>query len=356
MKNEFKIGSKTVGNNLPPYFIADIGANHDGSLERAFKLIELAKQSGADAAKFQNFKASKIVSKYGFETLGGALSHQSTWKKSVFEIYEEASINEDWTSKLKKKCIEQEIEYFTSPYDLDSVDKVDSFVELYKIGSGDITWLEIIEHIAKKNKPVLLATGASNINEVELAMKTISSFNDRICLMQCNTNYTLDNEKYRYVNLNVLKTYRDLYPNVILGLSDHTIGHATTVASIALGARIIEKHFTDDNNREGPDHKFAMNPKSWREMVDNSNQAFYALGDGVKKLEENERDSIIVQRRSLRATENLKVGEIIEQNMFEALRPIPTDGIAPYLIKQIVGKKLTKALNKGEHLTLTHLS
>ena len=150
--NEIKIKDKVIGENYPAYFIADIAANHDGELSRAFKLIELAKESGADAAKFQNFKANKIVSRRGFDTMGSQLSHQSDWQKSVFEIYEDASISDDWTSQLKAKCDEVGIEYFTSPYDLDSVDAVDPYVALYKIGSGDITWLDIIEYIAKKKQ------------------------------------------------------------------------------------------------------------------------------------------------------------------------------------------------------------
>lgn len=145
-----KIGKSKIGLNYKPYYIADIGANHGGNINTAFKLIELAKESGADAAKFQNFKAEKIVSKYGFDNMKSKLSHQSSWKKSVFEIYQDASISTDWTHLLKEKCNDFDIDYFTSPYDFESVDHVDPFVDVYKIGSGDITWLEILEYISKK--------------------------------------------------------------------------------------------------------------------------------------------------------------------------------------------------------------
>jgi len=354
--NKFKIGNRTVGDNYPPYFVADIGANHDGDIKRAFELIEIAKEAGADAAKFQNFQAAKIVSKYGFDNLGTMLSHQKKWKKSVYEIYEDASVSFDWTKQLKKKCDHVGIEYFTSPYDFKSVDHVDPYVELYKIGSGDITWLEIIDYIAKKGKPVLLASGASDMKDVERAMKVLEKRKVDICLMQCNTNYTLDNDKYKYVNLNVLNTFKAKYPNVVLGLSDHTLGHATAVGAVALGARILEKHFTDSNDREGPDHKFAMNPKTWRAMVDNCLEVFYALGDGKKRVEENEKQSIIVQRRSLRATHDLKVGEKLTKDDLEALRPIPAGGIEPYRLKELLGKKLKKPLQRGEHITLSHVS
>ncbi len=351
METEFKIGNTTVGINHPPYFIADIGANHEGDLSRAYALIELAKNAGAHAAKFQNFQAAKIVSKFGFENLKSNATHQKGWKKSVFEIYEDASINMNWTELLKQKCDQVGIEYFTSAYDFESVDNVDPYVNVYKIGSGDITWPEILAYTAKKGKPVLLATGAADMNDVERAMELLTSITNNVALLQCNTNYTLDNDKARYVNLNVLKTFKNKYPNILLGLSDHTIGHATVAGSIALGARIIEKHFTDDNNREGPDHKFAMNPTTWRQMVDTANEVYYALGDGKKRIEENEISSRIVQQRCLRATQDIPVGTVITIQHLEPLRPCPDDAVRPYQLNEVLGKQLRSALKKGEHLT-----
>jgi N-acetylneuraminate synthase len=348
---KIKLGKRFIGQGDAPYFIADIGANHDGSLEKAFKLIQLAKEAGADAAKFQNFKANKIVSKIGFENLGSQISHQAKWKKSVFEVYEDASISQDWTPLLKKKCDEVGIDYFTSPYDFDSVDHVDPYVDLFKIGSGDITWLEIIEYIAKKKKPVLIATGASEMSDVVRAINTIEAYNDEIVLMQCNTNYTLDSDKYKNVNLNVLKTFSIRFPNAILGLSDHTIGHATVLGAIALGAVFIEKHFTDSNDNNGPDHKFAMDPKAWREMVDNANVLFYSLGNGFKTTEENEIEAKVVQRRCLRASRDIYVGEILKKEDFEVLRPAPIDSFAPFEISKFIGKTVSKKIIKGEHFT-----
>ncbi len=348
---KIKIGNRLIGKGDAPYFIADIGANHDGRLEKAFKLIELAKEAGADAAKFQNFKANQIVSKIGFEKLGTQVGHQSKWKKSVFEVYEDASISQDWTPLLKQKCFEVGIDYFTSPYDIESVDHVDPFVDLYKIGSGDITWLEIIEHISSKKKPVLLATGASEMSDVIRAMNIIEAHTSDVVIMQCNTNYTLDEDKYKHVNLNVLKTFSSRFPDAILGLSDHTVGHATVLGAIALGAVFIEKHFTDSNSNEGPDHKFAMNPTSWREMVDNANILYHALGNGNKEVEENEKEAKIVQRRCLRANRDLFKGDILTKDDFISLRPAPEGSIDPFELPKFVGKKLNCDLKSGEHFT-----
>lgn len=353
---EITIGEKVIGRTQPLYFIADIGANHNGDLQRAYKLIELAKEAGADAAKFQNFQANKIVSERGFKDLGGQLTHQASWKKSVFQTYQDASVSFDWTRKLKDKCNEIGIDYFTSPYDFESVDHVDPLVSIYKIGSGDITWIEMIEYIAKKEKPIIIATGASEMGDVERAMTATQNITKEIVLMQCNTNYTVDPDKVKYVNLNVLKQFAAKYPDVVLGLSDHTLGHATVLGAIALGAVFIEKHFTDDNANEGPDHKFAMNPKTWREMVDNSYELYYALGDGIKRIEENEKESLVVQRRSIRASRSLNIGDTISKNDIEFLRPIPADGLSPYQSELIIGRILAKPLQAGEHITLNHFN
>lgn len=348
--SNFIIGKHKIGFNQPLYFVADIGANHDGNLDRALKLIEQAKEAGAHAAKFQNFKAEKIVSKRGFYDLNSQLSHQAKWKKSVFETYEDASISHDWTEKLKEKCDEIDIEYFTSPYDFDSIDHVDPYVNAYKIGSGDITWHNIIKYIAKKQKPVLMATGASTLDEVKMAMEILQKYISDIVLMQCNTNYAAAAENFKYINLNVLKTYASLFPNVVLGLSDHTHGHATVLGAIALGARVFEKHFTDDNSREGPDHEFAMNPVTWRDMVDHANEVYFALGNGQKIIEVNERKTAVVQRRSLRFTADLPAGHIIgEQDLFP-LRPIKPDGIPPYELKNLLDKKLNRQVKADDYI------
>lgn len=346
---EIKIGSMNISNEGRPFFIADIAANHDGDLGRAFKLIELAKEAGADVAKFQNFKAKTIVSKTAFDSIPKQ-THQAGWTKSVFEVYDDASVSDDWTFKLKEKCDEVGIEYMTSPYDFASVDHADPFVNAFKIGSGDVTWHEIVEYMAKKNKPILLATGAATMEEVELAVKAIEKWNKQIILMQCNTNYTASKENFKNINLNVLKTYRERYPEYVLGLSDHTHGHATVLGAVALGARVIEKHFTDDNNRIGPDHKFAMNPYTWREMVDRSMEVWEALGDGVKKVEENEISSRVVQQRSLYFNRSMNVGDIITREDIIPLRPIFEDAISPIRIDEVVGKRLNKKVLENSYI------
>jgi len=170
---EIQIEDKIIGKDHPTYFIADVAANHDGDLERAKELIYLCAEAGADAAKFQHFTANTIVSDQGFKSLSIQKSHQSKWKKSVFDIYKDASIDQDWTPILKETCSKAGITFLTSPYSYKLVDKVDDFLSAYKVGSGDITWLGIIDYIASKGKPVLLASGASTQDEVDAAMATL---------------------------------------------------------------------------------------------------------------------------------------------------------------------------------------
>jgi len=343
-----KIQNKKIGIKHPTFFIADIAANHDGNLNKAIDLINLCAESGADAAKFQHFRADTIVSDLGFKKLKSKKSHQATWKKSVYEVYKDASINLEWTKKLKKACDECGIVFFTSPYDLDLVDYVNEYVPAFKIGSGDITYLEIIEKIASKKKPVILATGASTLKDVDRAVKVILKKNTDICLMQCNTNYTAKKNNFNYINLNVLKTFSKKYPKITLGLSDHTIGHATVLGAITLGARMVEKHFTDKNDREGPDHKFSMNPKSWKEMIERSRELENSLGSEEKNIEKNENETVILQRRAIRTKEKLQKGLKLKKSDIISLRPCPSNGILPFELKKVVGKTLKKNIEKGD--------
>ncbi len=344
------IGNRWVGEGHPTYFIADISANHDGDLKRAKRLIHLAAEAGADAAKFQNFRAPKIVSDYGFRSLGGQLSHQAKWKKSVFEVYQAASLPFEWTPELRATCEEAGIHYFSSPYDFEAVDMLDPHVPAHKIGSGDITWLEILRHVAGKGKPVILATGASDIGEVQRAVRTILEINPNLILMQCNTNYTASAENFDHIHLNVLKTYAVLFPDVVLVLSDHTSGHATVLGAVALGARAIEKHFTDDNRREGPDHPFSMTPDTWRDMVDRTRELERALGSAEKRVAENERETVIVQRRCLRAARDIAAGEILTRAMIDVLRPAPSGAILPYEIEAVIGTRAAVDIPAGKEL------
>lgn len=350
---DIKIEDRVIGDDHPTYFIADISANHDGDIERAKDLVRLAKEAGADAAKFQNFRAPQIVSDYGFKALGGQLSHQAKWKKSVFEVYADASIPFDWTPILKEECDKVGIHYFSSPYDFGAIDMLEPHVPAYKAGSGLITWLEALLYMAKKGKPIIIASGASDIGDVVRAMRAVEQVNDQIVLMQCNTNYTASLENFDHIHLNVLKTYALLFPDVVLGLSDHTFGHATVLGAIALGARVVEKHFTDDNSREGPDHPFSMTPETWAEMVARTRELERSLGSADKFVAGNETDTVVVQRRCLRTARDIKAGEKMTREMIDVLRPATPGAILPYEIDEVIGRKVGVDITFGKELRWT---
>jgi sialic acid synthase SpsE len=354
-QSNFKVGRHTIGVNQPTYFIADIAANYDGDLERAKELIQLCAEAGANAAKFQNFVAGSIVSDAGFRSLGGQASHQATWERSVYEVYDEAALPIEWTQELREACHKAKIDYFTAPYDIGLLPTLSQHVCAWKVGSGDITWHDNVEAMARDGKPVFLATGASNMDEVRLAVDVVLRHTGETCLMQCNTNYTGSLENLKYVALNVLKTYAKEFPGMVLGLSDHTPGHATVLGAVALGARAVEKHFTDDRNRIGPDHLFSMDPKGWREMVDRTRELEQALGIEEKHIMDNESETVVLQRRAVRARRAIKQGETIAEDSLIVLRPCPRDALPPYRIAEVVGKKAQRDIPEHDCVMTTDI-
>jgi N-acetylneuraminate synthase len=259
-------------------------------------------------------------------------------------------LDRNWTGTLKRTCDDADVDFFTSPYSFELVDYVEQFVPAYKVGSGDITWTKIIEYIAKKDKPMLIACGASDDQDVVRALDSALKLNQEVVLLQCNTNYTVSRDNFRHIQLNVLERYKSLYPGIITGLSDHTLGHVSVLGAVAKGARVIEKHFTDSTDRPGPDHAFAMNPDSWREMVERTRELEMCLGDGVKRIEDNELETVTLQRRCVRLARDLQAGSVISQDDLTMLRPCAEDGIPPFDAEQLLGKEIQTNVLKGAHL------
>ena len=352
----FPLGPTTIGPDEPTYFIADIAANHDGELLRATALMTLAKEAGADCAKFQHFRAEHIVSDYGFRALGSQQSHQASWTKSVFEVYQDASLPWEWTAQLVAHADAIGIEFMSAPYDLEAVDHLDPFVNAYKVGSGDVNWTEELDHIAGKGKPVIIATGAADLPDVDRAVALLQARNIPTVVMQCNTNYEGSIDNIAHVNLNVLSLYAERYPDVTLGLSDHTPGHVTVLGAVALGARVVEKHFTDDTARTGPDHGFSMDPTTWRAMVDDTRMLEAAMGSGVKEVEANEQQTVVLQRRCVRAARDLAAGTVLTRADLVVLRPAPREALPAHAVDDVVGKTLAVDLVAGQDLRREQLT
>jgi len=343
-----KIGERWIGDGEPVYIIAEIGSNFDGSLKRAKMLIDLAKDCGADAVKFQCFTADKIVSKEGFEGL--KMGFQAKWEKSVYEVYKSAELPLEWIEELSHYASKKRLHFLATPYNKEAVDILDDVgVPAFKIGSGDITWNELLKHIAKKEKPIILSTGASTIAEIDEALRVIKSEgNNDIILLQCVTNYP---SHFESANIRAMKAMSEIF-DVLVGYSDHTPGIIVPLGAVALGACIIEKHFTDDKTRKGPDHPFAMDVKEFKEMVDSIRALEKALGSPVKNLYEEEKETVILQRRCLRAAKDIPKGSKITEDMIDVLRPSAKGALEPKYKEIVVGREAKVDMKKGDPFTL----
>ncbi len=341
---KIKIGERWVGEGEPTYIIAEIGSNFEGSLEQAKYLVDQAKEVGADAAKFQSFLADKIVAKKGFET---KTSFQAKWDKPVYDVYSAASFPREWHKEIAEYCHQKDIHFLSSPYDKEAVDLLSEIgVPAFKIGSGDITFLSLVEYIARQSKPVLLGTGASSMAEIEEAVNTIrAAGNQDIVLLQCITNYPTP---FEHANIKAMVTLRETF-QVPVGYSDHTPGSVVPLGAVALGGCVIEKHFTLDKTRKGPDHPFAMDVPEMTAMVRDIRLLEAALGSPTKQLTLAETETVIIQRRSLFTKVAIPAGTTITAEMIEPLRP--ATGITPQYMPLVVGKKAKADIPQGEPIT-----
>ena len=346
---EIKIGNKIIGDTHPTYFIAEIGANFDGSIEKAKHLIDAAKKAGADCAKFQTFSTPRIVSEGGFSHMQLKGVHGS-WGRTVSEVFKDAEFPVAWHKEIADYCKVVGIDFSTSPYFKEAVDLcVDLDVPFIKIGSGDITWLEMLDYIARKGKPVMLATGDATMSEIDEAVRTIEATGNKdLVLMQCITNYP---SKIESANVNVLKTYQSAF-DVLTGYSDHAPGHVVALASVVIGGRVIEKHFTLNKTDKGPDHPHSMEPQEFRFMVDSIREVERAMGSTRKEVVAEEGETVYVQRRCLYAKQDLKKGHIMTSEDIDILRPAL--GIPPKFKPMIIGKECKEDIVKGQPLFLNN--
>lgn len=340
-----EIGKRLVGEGQPSLIIADIGANFDGDLAKAKKLALAVKEAGGDVVKIQSFLANKIVSGKGFSSMALKGVHGS-WRKPVDQVFREAEFPRKWHKEFFDYCKKIGIIASSSPYDFEAVDLLDELgVDFYKIGSGDITWHEMLKYIAKKRKPIILATGASLLAEVDEAVRVIEKTGNRnLILLQCITNYP---SKIASANINVLKTYKQAF-GAIIGYSDHSPGDVVVLGAVALGAKVIEKHFTLNKKDKGPDHPHSMEPREFAEMVKKIRQLEKALGSGRKQVEKEESETVIVQRRGLYVNRAIAAGEKIKIGDIDILRPAL--GILPKFKAIIAGKKVKRDIKAGEPL------
>jgi sialic acid synthase SpsE len=342
-----KIGDRYVGEGEPACVIAEIGSNFDGSLERAKMLIDLAKGCGVDAVKFQCFSTDRIISREGFEGLRS--SFQEKWGRPVYDVYRSAEFPREWHDELYHYARGKGLQFLSTPYDFEAADILDRLgIPAFKIGSGDITWPEMLKYVARKGKPVLLGAGASTLAEVDEAVRIIrAEGNDDIIVMQCVTNYP---STFECANVRAMRAMGDMF-GLPVGYSDHTPGSVVPLGAICLGACVIEKHFTDDKSRKGPDHPFAMDAGDMKAMVDGIRLMEKALGSAAKDLYTDEKDTVYLQRRCLRASRPIARGSRISEDMINVLRPVEEGALAPKYRGILAGRVAKTDYNTGDPFT-----
>lgn len=332
MSESFYIGSHNLGENSC-YIIAEIGSNHDGMKSRAFEMVLRAAEAGANAVKFQLFKADRIAAKKDIPET--RLNDQfSKFGKTVYDLYKGMELPDQWLPELKACCDEHGVDFLATPFDEESADKlVELGVQAIKIASFEITHLPLLKHVGKFGLPILLSTGMASMSEIKVAMDTIlNAGEDRIALFHCGIGYPTP---LQTVNLRCLKTLHDSF-NCPVGYSDHTEGIVVPVAAIAMGAVILEKHITLDEGRS-PDHDFATNITEYADMVRAVRECELALGSSIKKVQENELNHLARGRRSLFVIKDVMKGEVFTKENLAVLRP--GTGLSPVHFEDVLNKK-----------------
>lgn len=331
------------------YIIAEAGVNHNGDINLAKRLIEAAKESGADAVKFQTFKAEEIVSltaekaPYQINNTGNL--------ESQYDMLKALELSEDAFHELTKYAEERGITFLSTPFDHQSADFLDKIgIPLFKIPSGEITNIPLLKHIGQKKKPVILSTGMSTLGEVEEAISVLKgSGTTDITLLHCTTSYPAPIDS---VNLTAMETLRCAF-KLPVGYSDHTEGITIPIAAAALGACVIEKHFTLDKNMPGPDHKASLEPDELKAMVKAIRDVEIAMGDGVKVPTDAERENIKVARKSIVAKRDIKSGESLNKDTIAVKRP--GTGISPKYFQDIIGKHTRSNIGRDQILNWSDL-
>lgn len=336
---------KYILNAKKTFIIAEAGVNHNGKLKLALKLIDAAKNAGADAVKFQTFKTEKVISRNARKAPYQIKNHRKA--QSQFEMVKKLELSDNDFILLAKHCADKGIMFISTPTDEQSVDLLDYLkIPFFKIGSAEITNLPFLEYVAGKNKPVVLSTGMAEMEEVRGAVNAVyKTGNKKLILLHCVTDYPVP---FKEVNLRAMVTLRDVF-KIPIGYSDHTLGMHVPIAAIALGAKIIEKHFTLNKRMGGPDHPASLSPWELEQMVDKIRIVEQTFGDGVKRPSACERKNMNIVRRSVVAVKNLKKGEVISKDSVCLKRP--GWGIPPKDLNKVIGSLARSAIKKDDIIT-----
>ena len=315
--------------------IAEAGVNHNGSIDTAKRLIDIAAEAGVDFVKFQTFKADMLLSE---KTKKAEYQKNNTSvDESQYAMIKKLELDENDHEKIIDYCSDVGVEFLSTGFDIESIDLLDKYdIPFFKIPSGEITNLPYLRHVASKMKPIILSTGMSTIQDIEEALKVLfnsGADKDLVTVLHCNTEYPTP---MKDVNLMAMLSIQDRF-NVKVGYSDHTLGIEVPIAAVALGATVVEKHFTLDRNLPGPDHSASLEPNELKEMVIGIRNIEIALGNGIKKPSKSEKKNILIVRKSILAKKSIKIGETFSEENLTIKRP--GNGISPMEWDKIIGKK-----------------
>ncbi|MDA9802506.1 pseudaminic acid synthase [Gammaproteobacteria bacterium] len=344
-----KIGKKNIDKESPAFIIAELSANHNGSIQVAIETIKAAKKAGADCVKFQTYTADTITLDHKSDYF--KITQGTVWDGNyLYDLYKKAYTPWEWHEQLFKVCTDEGLEFFSSPFDFTAVDFLETLnVPAYKIASFEITDIPLIEFVASKMKPIILSTGVANFEDIKLAVDTCREVgNEDIALLKCTSSYPAPLDE---ANMMMIKDLSDKF-NVISGLSDHTMGFIAPITSVVLGGKIIEKHFILDKSIGGPDASFSMDPQEFKAMVDSVRDAEASLGSIDYNLTEKQLKGREFSR-SLFAVENIEAGEIITNKNIRSIRP--GHGLHPKYLKKIIGLKIKKKISRGTPLDLSYI-
>lgn len=343
------LGNKIISNDSPTFIIAEIGANHNGSLELAKKSIDAALECGVDAVKFQTYTTDELLSNKKGIVVYGRKGYEVS--ETVEEMFDKVTLKREFHKEIFDYAKRKGLICFSTPFSTEGVEFLESLNNpIYKIASSDVNYVDMLEKIGQTKKPVILSTGKNTIGDIDLAIKTLEeNGTDKLCLLHCIANYP---SKMEDMNLNTIKTLKTMYPDYVIGFSDHSLGITATIGAVALGAKVIEKHFTIDKTLEGPDHWFSMDPLDMKNLVIEIRNLEIAFGTSRKKVYINEELDKHWATRSLHINKNFKAGDIIKEEDLIMLRP--GYGISPFDKEKVIGMQIKKDINKNEVLEWNH--
>lgn len=341
MEREININGHVINDKSHCYIIAEIGHNHQGDINKAKEMFNVAKACGADAVKLQKRNNRKLFTK---ELFNKPYDNPNSFGETYGEHREYLEFGKKEYEELKKYAKEIEIDFFATAFDFESVDFLTELdMPAFKIASGDLNNIPLLKHVAKIGKPMIASTGGATMEDVKRAHDAIMPINENLCILQCTAAYPAEHD---ILNLNVISTYRKAFPENVIGLSDHENGIAMAVAAFVLGARIFEKHFTLQHTWKGTDHAFSLEPIGFRKLVRDLKRLPKALGDGIKSVYEIEKEPIKKMGKSIVAARNLKKG--MKVYMVDLAFKSPGGGLPPYELENLVGRKLKRDINEDE--------